>query len=292
MLQPPLRIETITTGAKGRAFQGLVLALAVADKLWARGSTGEAVRPVMAVIAASDQEHRTLIENLRAGFPAVLSGANLLASSGVACQFLKSADYLWSPPQPLKGEDATVTHVYLNDLFAFVPPAIDEQRVRFVVMPAEDEIEAVLKRHPPADIADALDHAKLLGHAPRDLLHMGLSPRLCGVAAIWASHLHRRTIWAIPHKLAFRVQLFLACLKLGVASMGARDIHHPSSYLNQRQWWEGRGAEFGSYVAPKVRMHTGVATSASGEALQEVFAREVGLFDQMKRGKPPAGKAA
>lgn len=284
----PLRIESVTTGEKGRCFTGTVPAIATSSSLWGYGASGEAVRPIMALVVASAQEARPLIENLRSGCKAVLKGP-VLPSDGIAVEFMRSAGYLWSPPQPLPAEDAVAHHIYLPEMFGFIPPTINETTVSFVVMPAEQDITDVLALH-VAEIPSTLAHVRELGYPPRDLANIGVDERFAGLAAIWASHLQRRTIWAVPQRLAFRVQLLLACLKQGIVTMGDRELQC-RRFSNDRTWWNSGKVDFESVVHPDLGMHAGLATIAQGKFLADVLALEVGKFDAMRRGKP-AGKAA
>lgn len=283
----PLRIQTVTGEGKGRSFSGVVLAIAASKTLWSLGGNGESVRPLMMIVAASAQELRPLIENLRAGMKAVLSG-HTLSGDGVAVEFMRSAGYGWSPPQPLPAEDAAIVHITHPSLFAFVPPSLDESQVSFVVMPSTEDIAEAVTLH-KAEIEDALSHARTLGYQPRDLVQIGLTPTFAGLAAIWASHLQRRTIWAVPQRLAFRVQLLLACMKQGIVTMGDRELR--THHVFARPWWNAGLVDFESVVHPKLGMHPGLATMAKGDFLADVLVREVGLFDAMRRGKAP-GKAA
>lgn len=288
MLPTPLRIESVTTGEKGRCFTGTVPAIATSSSLWGYGASGEAVRPIMMVVAASAQEARPLIENLRSGCKALLRGA-LLPSDGLAVEFMRSAGYLWSPPQPLPSEDAVAHHIYLPGMFGFIPPTIDETTVSFVVMPAQQDITDVLALH-AAEIPAALAHVRELGYSARDLAAIGVSERFAGLAAVWASHLQRRTIWAVPQRLAFRVQLLLACMKQGLVTVGDRELRC-HRYSQDRPWWNSGAVDFESVVHPSLDMHAGLATTAKGSLLADVLAHEVGKFDVMRRGKP-VGKAA
>lgn len=289
---PPLRITTVTSEtSKGRSFSGTVPMLATSNNLWGLGSAGESIRPIAAIIVASSQEARPLHAVLRDGGKAVLSGGDWGSASSVPIEFPRSADYDgWNCPQGILAEDAVAVHVWVPGLFRFVPPVVNEERVGFVVMPSIADLYDALKLY-EAEVSDATDHAKLLGYPTRDLVALGIGPLFCGLAAVWASHLQRRTIWAIPQRLAFRVQLLLACLKQGIVTMGDRSMKI-RPYREERSWWNGGLVDFTSMLHPKLGMHPGLATLANKKFLQEVLAHEVGLFDSMRRGKVPMGKAA
>lgn len=292
---PALRITTISgESSKGRSFSGLVLAMATSSNLWVLGGAkSEALRPIMMVVAASEQEARPLFENLRAGSKATLSGGDIGRDMALPVEFMKSGDYDgWNTPQPLPSESAVVLHISLPSLFWFVPPVINETKVSFVVMPSAADLAEVASLQ-AADIEDALSHVRQLGYPARELAAIGMTPTFAALAAIWSSHLQRRTIWAIPQKLAFRVQLLLACLKQGITTMGDRSLLEGARPCrSERPWWNSGVVDFSSYVQPRADIHTGLATMANGEFLQEVFAREVAVFDSMRRGKSSVGRAA
>lgn len=293
-IDPPLRIQTLSGDGKGRSFSGVVPAIATSNDLWSMGGNSEAVRPIMAVIVASSQESKPLVTNLRCGMKAVLSGGDLSGGSDAAhvCEFLKSANYVWSAPQYLSKLDAFAHHVYLKDVVDFIPPTLDEQQVRFLVMPSLGDIDQMVAQHGAEDVEDALSHVRMLGYPPRDLAQIGVTPRFVGLASIWASHLYRRTIFAVPQRLAFRAQLLLACLKAGVATMGRRSVKDSGFWRGDQNWWASAGVDFHSYVHPKTDLHPGVATLALGEFLERLLAEEVGKFDSKRRGKTPPRKVA
>lgn len=259
--------------------------MAVSSSLWELGKKAESVRPLMCILAASEQEIGPLMANLREHGQATVSGGGIGAvGTAVAMEFPRRAGYAWSAPQPIPEHAAVAHHIHHADTFGFVPVAPEAEVVKFAAMPAFADLDEVLRLN-QADLEDARAHAFQLDYPVQDLHTLGVTPRFIALAAVWAKTLQRRTIWAVPQKLAFRVQLLLACLKQGVVTMGDRDL---APVYGGRPWWNAGAVSFTSMVHPGLPLHTGLATMVTASALEAILAVEVGRFDYMRRKKTAA----
>lgn len=256
---------------KGRSFRGVVLAYATATGLWSSGSTGDVVRPVFTVLGAADEEARPLLENLRAGERATLKGEEVYSSRS-QLELLRSANYAFHLQRT--GEGTLIT-AYLPELFEFQPGLLDPDGVRFVVVPARQDVDAI-----PVSVEETrvvVRHLEVLEETAE------ASRELCAMAALWAAYFDQRSELPIPPELSFRVQLYLAALQEGIASTtlplrgsGDGDVH------------AGQHAALGFrlYVSRGFPLVPGVATKATHEELGVFFAEQIERYEQARKAAP------
>ncbi len=271
---------------KTRAFAALPLAWITGRELWPdpRVKT-ESIRPLWIMLTAGDEAAlRPFIANLRAGRLADLTDTQQPGHAGSKTppriELLKSAgyNYLW---QRNTGPDrAAVVTAYLSTLCALDPGLIDPTEIRFLCLaPGWWCVqEATTLRTDRVRCAAVLAHTHRLGlhetqrpAASRRLpVPLTLSEDalldLVPQAAYFAAYLDRRTGRPLVNDLGFFVQIYLAALASGIASLAQT----PQSLRRHRD---------GGYRAsdPDPADPWGWARQPAYRDFQEVNTRAVGL---------------
>lgn len=270
-----LHIQT-GTGERGRSFSGTVFACATATGLVDLGQNGDAIRPVMLMVATSPGEARALTENLRAGHKARLHGPRT-SSKGTPIELLRSAGYAFPPPQ-IAGKQVVIT-AYLPNLFRFHPGIVDDP-AKVVLMPALADLDAL---YAPEDVPAVAAHLRALGLAQEAEAVEG-DPRRIGMAVMLSRYLGQRCEYPIPFEPTFAVQLYHA-LKSGSAPVAAESADLFGHYYESGAGETARRKiGFRSYVAPGLALHSGVAVLADQARLEKVLAGGTLAFDRAKKG--------
>jgi len=268
-----LTIETrVGKGRKGRSFRGVVFAYATAPGLWGASAGGDALRPVYLSVAASDDEARSVLENLRAGERGRLQGEHL-GTTGTPLELMRSANYAFPAQRTPEG---TILTAYLPELFDFNPGLLDPEAVRFLLAPARQTFEEVPVA--PEELTAAWRHLSTLG----DPAESAISRDLCAMAAMWAAYLDQRCELPIPPDLDFRVQLYVAALREGLASKSL-----PLRDSQPRDPDQHGTLGFRLYRAEGFPLMPGVATRATHEALAEFLAEQLQRYE---RARPRASR--
>jgi hypothetical protein len=257
-------------GRKGRSFRGVVFAYATAPGLWGASATAEVLRPIFVAVAASEEEAGPVLENLRGGERAIVTGENMPVS-GMPLELMRSAGYAFPPQRTPEG---TIFTAYLPDLFDFNPGLLDPDGVRFVFLPARDAFDAIPIS--PDELTAAWRHLSALG----DPAESAISRDLCAMATMWTAYLDQRCELPIPPDLAFRVQLYAAALREGLASkplpLGKGEDLAPDQHA---------ALGFRLYVADGFPLVQGVACWAPHESLATFLAEQLQRYE---RARPKA----
>ncbi len=268
-----LTIETkLGKGRKGRSFRGVVLAYATAPGLWGLSAGAEALRPVYLSVAASDDEAPSLLENLRAGERAILKGEHF-GVSGVPLELMRSAAYAFAGQRTPEG---TILTGYLPELFDFHPGLLDPEAVRFVLLPARHDFEAIPVS--AEEMTAVWRHLSALG----DPAESAISRDLCATAAMWAAYLDQRCELPIPPELEFRVQLCVAALREGLTS---RPL--PLRASEERAPDQHSALGFRLYLAQGFPLVPGVACRAGHVELAAFLAEQI---ERHERARPHASR--
>lgn len=254
---------------KGRSFSALCLASVEADSLWDGGQTNlDEKRPVWAMFAGSEQELRPFMANLRTGrrieFPLITYGRNKRMS------FLKSAKHAISWQREVEGTAATV---YLPDLFQMDPGMVDPAGAAFVVLPTD-----AWSKSQVIDLAPLVQHVKPLvplGYDREPVLTDDAIAEMIPLAFLFAAYLDRRTRCPLLADGRFYLQLMLACLAEGLASMPSTTT---SSYSSQ--WGIQHRFGFSTSGTEELGISQGIAFKAEHPAIDKILAEQVALFFQ------------
>jgi hypothetical protein len=273
---------TISTeaGSKGRSFKGSLLASIDADRLWEGGNGADPMlrRPVYAVVGSSEQQSKTLLANLRTGRKAELGVVESHRKAPLRMELLRSAGYRFVQQRCPSG---VVIVAYLPDLFEIDPGMVDPKQITFVLAPSREWVSQDAMS--PAVVADAVAHGLSLGvdvcENWRDDDAPAIEARLADwarLAPLFAAYIDRRTRAPLIPSVAFQLQLFVACLDKGFATLSTPP--HTSRFK--------RDAPFGMNVAMGYREHDveeighlpGVAFRATHEDFEPFLAEQAALY--------------
>ncbi len=182
---------------KSRRFCATLLTYLTADRLWALGQAGQAMRPVWITYAASHEMGRAFTANLR-------GSRKVKIGSGRAEEVLelpRSARHRWISQRT--GGGATVTTAYLTEIFE-LDPGVPTERIAFVLMPPRQWLECQAEALEPEFRDGAMDVAR---------------------AALFAAFLDRRSPLPLVHDLRFQLQLYRAALE-APWTQGSRTLRH------------------------------------------------------------------
>lgn len=267
-----MRTLTVSTeSGKGRSFSGTVLAYATANGLWDGGGAGS-LRPAFLQLAASEDEARPLLANLQGGRKALMRGEDC-ASKGTHVELLRSAGYVFRAQRFPEG---VVLTAYLHGLFVFDPGLVDPAGVSFVLLPSQARLEAEAARF---DAAAVEAHVRRCGFASTDAR---LLPHLAPMAALFCAAIERRTTLPILPDPRFWAQVYCACLAVGAASWGISSRHSDPPVGT---FGESGRLGFREVDTRDVGLAAGVACRVSHEALGDLLAEQVTLFEQQTKGR-------
>lgn len=265
-----LTTKTVS-GKKGRTFQGVVLAMAAGLSEASRWTSP--LRPTLLMVACAPGESKAMLQNLREGREATLSG------KGRADIELKGANYAFDMTT---AGPAVVITALVPDLYDYQPGIADADELRFAVMPASVDVAAILADQ-DAEVTAALEHVSKV-FTGQELGDLRLTPRLVGEAAMFAWYLGQRCEPPRFTDLAFSTQLFVA------AQREPPVLLLPALPLDLGNDSSGNEAVkrigFRSYVAPGVQMSRGFGFRATHAEVTTFMSAQVRIFDDMRRGKP------
>ena len=261
-----------STSGKGRSFRALLLASVEADTLWDGGATDtDAMRPVWAMFAGSDQELRPFATNLQMGrkaiFPKRKSGYSRAKEDKL--ELLKSAayEYAWQ-----REPEGSVVTTFLPDLFSLDPGMIDPKGIKFIMLPTVE-----WKSAQKIDVGPIVKHARNFKHPVTEEQFVEWTP----LAFLFAAYLDRRTRCPIPPDGRFHLQLLLAALREGLASWSCpRD-----SYRHEHPFGEHPAFRFTETGTDAVGLVKGLAFRSKHDAFEKLLADEVSLFFRTTRGR-------
>lgn len=251
-------------GRKSRSFSAHVLALASWPSFWEGGAGDDPLRPVFLFVAASDAEARSVLENLRTARKATLHGGPFSGSTGL--ELPRSTGYRYELQRTAEG---TLLTAYIPALFDFQPGLVDPERVRFIVLPAEEDVAAL--KLTASEESAALRHVEEL-----DNVRDG-DARLVRTAVLWASYLDERSELPIPPGADFRLQLHLAALRTGLASRSL-----PLRKSDAAGPYQHETLGYREYIAPGLALATGIVSSASHEDLRTLLATELHRYEEAR----------
>jgi hypothetical protein len=277
---------------KGRSFRAICMASSRADKLWdGGGAAGDIERPVFAAFVGSDAELRPFVANLMLGRRALVAGNYGRRAKGF--EFLKSAGYkyIWQR----EGEGSIVS-VFLPELFLMDPGMVDPKVAKFVLLPssrwaAEQAIDTgpivrYVKRTPLVKKLNAGPPADDWRWRQKDYVHEPLFSddvlaALVPTAYLFAAFLDRRTRAPLLADGRFYLQLMMACLGAGLASLSV------DSYGGYHGPKFGRSGSTGFVETNTAAAGflPGVAFNAGHEAIETLLAQEIAIYFQLTRGK-------
>lgn len=223
------------------------------------------------MFAGSDAELRSFITNLRLGRKAERQG-NHRGSDEDRLEFLKSVGYQITWQRELEGAIATLFH---PDLFRLDPGMVDPAGIQFVLLVPKDwsDAQAVVVR-------PAVDHVRALAPAVDPSLLEGLVP----TAYLFAAYLDRRTRCPLVADGRFYLQLLVAALDQGLASLPG----NCARYNSGRSEWghnprHGFNFEIGGerYCRDNIKtigLKHAISFSASHEVFEAFLAEQVSLF--------------
>jgi hypothetical protein len=262
-------IEPAVEG-KGRAFHAVLLASVEADQLWAGGNTStDNIRPVWAMFAGSDQELRAFVANLQMGRKANLQRAGYYRRGKEdRVEFLKSSGFqtIWQ-----REEEGSLVTVFLPELFQMDPGMVDQEVIRFVLLPTQG-----WHKKQEIDAAPLIKHAKKCGYTlPPERI-----AELAATSFLFSAYLDRRTRCPLVADGRFYMQLMLGCLKSGAATFAATSDYsynreEPFGVHPHRQYYERNTADVG--------LLPGIAFHAGHTSFEELLAQEVALFFKLTR---------
>lgn len=274
-------------GRKSRSFRATLLAYVMADGLWEGGATdtGEVKRPVLAVFAGTEQTLRPFAVNLRLGRRALeprdknygrkeVKGVELLRSGGY--------EYRWQH----EGDGSLVT-AYQSDLFAQDTGMVDPEGIRFVMLPSADW--AAAQRIDEAPILQyamrlyqaqhASERAREADFPDRDRLRAMIAP-----AHLLALYLDRRTRAPLIADGRFYLQLYVACLRKGLASTSLRWDGSACNHRNEKRFGIDYRLGYVEAGIEDVGFLPGCAFQAKHAEFERVLAAEVAVFSRIVGG--------
>jgi hypothetical protein len=247
-----LTIATEANSKKGRSFQAALLGFIQADGLISFASTDDRykVRPALLSVAATDSEMRAFLANLRSGRVAMTGQKHELKF-----ELLRSAPYEFISQRTRFG---TAVTAYLPDLFRHDPGMVDPARVQFVCAPPINRLQP--------ESETAIEHVTRLGFD-----ESRIRP-LAGLAPIFSAYLDRRTRCPLVPDARFQLQLLVAALDVGLASL-SRD-----PYSTRGEWGQASGFGYHEEGLSSLRLSPGVAFRATHSDLESFLSEQVSIF--------------
>lgn len=264
-------------GQKGRSFRATPVAMVTANALWDEGLNGKTIRPVWAMFAGTEQQLRPFVANLKAGRKAEPSN-NHRGGDDDRLEFLRSVGFVTSWQREPEGSLVTLFH---PELFRLDPGLVDPQAIRFVLLVPADWSDAQ-----GVDVTSAVRHVHSL--APQ--LDVSYLSRLVPTAYLFAAYLDRRTRCPLVADGRFYLQLLVAALDVGFASLPGSDLkynpdrgewgHHRSHCFNVQL-----GGSYDRLQLGDVGLAQAISFKASHESFESFLAEQVtSYFARVKGG--------
>lgn len=203
-------------GHKGRSFQASCVAFVTANTLFTEAQGASTIRPVWAMFASTEAELRPFAANLRLGRKAEKEGQSRRGGDGERLEFLKSVGYLMSWQRESEGSLVTLYH---PELFRLDPGLVDPNGISFVLLVPSDWSDAQR-----VDVASNVRHVQAL-YPKLDASYLA---SLVPTAYLFAAYLDRRTRCPLVADGKFYMQLLLAALDTGLASLPGNNARYHS----------------------------------------------------------------
>jgi hypothetical protein len=282
-------------GSKGRSFSATCIGFATADSLWESG--GNTIRPTWAMFAGSETELRPFMANLRLGRKAELlkESHNRRGGDDKRLEFLKSAGYQITWQREAEG---SIDTIFYPDLFRLDPGMVDPEGIKFVLLAPTDWSDAQ-----QVDGTAAVRHVQAMMKGPklreRDYRLEERAAKLDGAylsslvptAYLFAAYLDRRTRCPLVADGRFYLQLLLAALDGGFASLpgskagysGRSDswgVH--SGHRFNLQLSDSHGRDDGMEA---IGLRHAISVLGTHEAFEAFLAEQVTLFFERVGGE-------
>ncbi len=260
---------------KGRSFTATLLSYVTADRLWSGGGTStDTNRPVWIMYAASEGEASPFTANLRLGRKALMGEKSSYSRKKSPCvELLKSAGYAFSTQRFSEG---SVVTAYLPELFNLDPGMVDPKGASFIVLPSKEWQDTQ-----NLDIRACVQHAVAIG-ATKEVSKDTTRPTsptaeqvagLVPLAALFGIYLDRRTRAPLVPDLRFHVQLLIACLREGKASLSMTD-----TYSRDRIFGQNSATMLSEHNTCNVGLTPGVAFHSYHTDIEQTLAEQVTLY--------------
>jgi hypothetical protein len=210
--------------AKGRSFQATCVASATANSLWAEARNrerGATIRPAWAMFAGTEQELRPFVANLKSGRKAEPAGDNSRGGDSERFEFLRTSGFLTSWQREPEGSLVTLYH---PELFRLDPGLLDPEGINFCLFVPTDWASAQ-----QVEPAAAVRHVQRL--APK--MEPEYLSGLVVASFLFAAYVDRRTRCPLVSDERFYLQLLVASLDRGFASLPGSDL----KYNRSRSEW-------------------------------------------------------
>lgn len=264
---------------KGRSFSATCLATIEADRLWSGGGTDN-MRPVWSMFAGSEQELRPFVMNLRSGRKGVFIKSNgYTRSKDEKLEFLKSCGFETTWQREVEGSIATV---FLPELFQMDPGMVEVAGANFIVLHTKE-----WANRQSIDINPLVRHVRDMIPKNREgepYLPSDSLAELVPSAFLFSAYLDRRTRCPLLSDARFYLQLLVACLTEGLASLPRASGSYYNSYdrkefgINGFFGFETQGLDDLGFATP-------IAFSAGHSEIERVLAEQVTLFFQKTGGR-------
>jgi hypothetical protein len=221
---------------KGRSFLATCVAVATANSLWADAKSraqDTTIRPVWAMFAGTEQQLRPFVANLKSGRKAEPAEKRGKCSDSERLEFLRSSGFLTSWQREPEGALVTLYH---PELFRLDPGLLDPVGIDFLLFVPTEWASAQ-----QVDVEAAVQHVHRM--APK--LDVGFLSSLAVTAYLFAAYLDRRTRCPIVPDGRFYLQLLVAALDHGLASLPGDDIKYSRSHS---EWGRHRAQAHGFNV--------------------------------------------
>lgn len=261
-----LHIEHQGGDGKGRIFEACLLAHVECEWLWPQPSDN--VRPVFAVLAATEAQARPFQANLQTGRKAKVARNGELRE-GVYVEFLKSAGYAFATQ---RFEGLAVTTAYLTHLFVRDPGMVDTKGIEFIVAPDQPWCDAHAARLP---VEAAVAHLKRVRKGKKKGPEAAELASLVPLASLFAAFLDGRTRAPLIPDPRFQVQLLVAALDAELALFPSGERH---STFADSPWGLAEGKQFKATGMERTKMARPIAFKSSHDRFTELLATEVDRY--------------
>jgi hypothetical protein len=225
------------------------------------------------MFAGSDAELRSFTTNLRLGRKAErLSNFRSRGGDEERLEFLKTVGYQITWQRESEGAIATLFH---PELFRLDPGMVDPAGIQFVLLvPADWEAAQAV------EVTAAVDHVRAL--APK--VDPSFLERLVPTAYLFAAYLDRRTRCPLVADGRFYLQLLVASLDQGLASLPGNcaryDSHRSEWGHNGRHGFnlEVGGERYSRDGIETIGLRHAISFHASHEQFEVFLAEQVSLF--------------
>lgn len=289
---------------KSRGFTATALAWITGRELWPDPTVQtDHLRPLWLMVAGADRTLIPFLANLRAGRAADLTSGpapSYRSSSPPRLELLKSAGYRLQWQRNCGVDGASVVTLDQSPLVDLEPGAIHPSGLSFLCLPPRWWVaqETARLRADPAQYQVGRAQCQALGiteanrPAVERLLAIPLTLTvesmldLVPQAAYFAAYLDRRTLRPLIQDRAFDLQLYLAALHQGIASLSQTpaSLQRHQSYYNASgpdpadPWWWVRHAHYADFQevgTTAIGLLPGVACTTTHATLDTFLAAEV-----------------